>query len=484
MNCFKKILIAVGLLLLLMEWSSCKKFVEVKAPDTSVNDENIYTSDATAIAALTGIYAQMSSNVRGTFGGTTGISLTTALSADELTLASVVTNEALNVGYKNQLRTGPNDSYGTQFWVGGFSYIFMCNAAIEGLNKSASLTPMIKSQLLGEAKFLRAFFFFYLVNFYGDAPLVLITNPNVNGTLSRSSKEQVYAQIIDDLKEVQNMLGPSFLDATLLRSTSERVRPTKWAATALLARTYLYMGQYSNAEAEANKIISHTVSFSLSLLNAVFLKNSSEAIWQLQPVDAGRNTEDAMTFILPSTGPNASVNPVYLSRQVLGAFEAGDGRRKAGGWVDSVNVGGTTYFYPAKYRATTISGSSFTEYLMMFRLAEQYLIRAEARAQLNNIQGAKDDLNVIRTRAGLPTTNANDQPSLLNAILKERQTELFTELGHRWLDLKRTGKVDEVMTIVTPLKGNPTGWKSWQQLYPIPFNDIQLNPNLVQNGGY
>jgi hypothetical protein len=485
MNCFvniNKIFFAALLLLLVTGLNSCKKFVEVKTPSTSINEENVYKSDATAISVLTGIYSTMSSG--GIFSGSSGMSVLPGLSADELNLTNTVTDQNLLSFYKNQLKSGPNGNYGVELWRSLYGRIFYCNAAIEGFNKSQSLTPSVKNQLLGEAKFLRAFFYFYLGNFYGDAVLSLTTNPNVNGSLPRSPKQTVYEQIIVDLKDAQSLLGSSFLDFTLLKSTLERVRPTKWVATALLARSYLYLGQYANAETEASKIIANTSQFSLSPLNAAFLKNSSEAIWQLQPVETGRNTADAMTFVLPSTGPNASANPVYLSAQLLNAFEPGDWRRKAGGWVDSVKIGSNGYYYPAKYRATTTSGSSFTEYLMVFRLAEQNLIRAEARAKLNNIQGAKDDLNTVRMRAGLSGTTANDQPSLLTAILKERQVELFTELGHRWLDLKRTGNVDAVMTIVTPLKGNANGWKSYQQLYPILFSDIQLNPNLVQNGGY
>ncbi|MEP7374598.1 MAG: RagB/SusD family nutrient uptake outer membrane protein [Chitinophagaceae bacterium] len=472
---------ALGLFLLLMV-TGCKKFVEVKAPTSSINEGNVYQSDATAIAALTGILSQMASG--SVFSGGSGMSLYEGLSADELTLTGAVTDAQLLAYYRNQLRTGPNGNFGIDYWRSVYPYIFESNAAIAGLNKSESLTPAVKTQLLGEAKFLRAFFYFYLVNLYGDAPLVLSTNPNENAVLPRSPKDNIYAQIVADLKDAQNLLSSSFLDAGLLKSTSERVRPTKWAATALLARTYLYMGEYANAEAEATSIIAASGQFSLSPLNAVFLKNSTEAIWQLQPVGLGMNTLDAMIFVLPSTGPNASANPVHLSAQQLAAFEAGDLRRKGGNWVDSVISGGNTYFYPAKYKAKTISGSSFTEYLVLFRLAEQYLIRAESRAQLNNFQGAKDDLNAIRTRAGLQNTTANDQASLLAAILKERQVELFTELGQRWLDLKRTGKVDEVMTVVTSLKANGATWKSYQQLYPVPFNDLQLNPKLVQNVGY
>jgi hypothetical protein len=118
---------------------------------------------------------------------------------------------------------------------------------------------------------------------------------------------------------------------------------------------------------------------------------------------------------------------------------------------------------------------------MMLRLSEQYLIRAEARTQQNNFNGAQSDINAIRTRAGLSTTTATDKSSLMNAIQHERQDELFTE-GHRWFDLKRTNKVNDVMNIVTPLKGGM--WDITDELYPLPVSDILKNPNLVQNAGY
>jgi hypothetical protein len=483
MNSFKKIFFVTSLLLFIMQWSGCKKFVQVEAPTSSVNQQNVYQSDATAIAVLTSLYASMVND--GSFSGSNSISLRAGLSADEFTLAGAVSDEKLIAYYRNKLRTNPNENYGTDIWgvgsgTGLYYYVFICNAAVEGLNNSQVLTPSVKKQLLGEAKFMRAFFYFYLVNFYGDVPLVLSTNAAVSSVLPRSSNQEVYKQIVADLKEAQQSLGDSYLDG-MLKAYSERVRPTQWAATALLARVYLYITEYANAEAEANKIIANSSLFSLAALNNVFLRNSTEAIWQLQPVQTNRNTEDAFTFILPPTGPNQNVNPVYLSQQQLAAFETNDKRRKGSNWVDSVLVSGKIYFYPSKYKATVTSGT-VTEYLMMFRLAEQFLIRAEARAMQNNFEGAKDDLNLIRRRAGLGDTNANDQPSLLTAILKERQAELFTELGQRWLDLKRTDNINGVMSWVTPLKGGT--WNANWQLYPIPFGDIQKNPNLKQNPGY
>ena len=121
---------------------------------------------------------------------------------------------------------------------------------------------------------------------------------------------------------------------------------------------------------------------------------------------------------------------------------------------------------------------------MVLRLGEQYLIRSEARAVQNKIDDAQSDLNVIRQRAGLESTIASDKNSLLNAILAERKAELFTEMGHRWLDLKRTNKIDEVMSVETPQKAGGTEWKSYQQFYPIPTRELERAPNLIQNPGY
>jgi hypothetical protein len=167
-----------------------------------------------------------------------------------------------------------------------------------------------------------------------------------------------------------------------------------------------------------------------------------------------------------------------MSPQLLASFEPGDLRMS--NWVGVDSSTGTKYYYPFKYKVAT--GSTLTEYSMVIRLAEMFLIRAEARAWQNNITGGQADLNVIRARAGLPATTASTRQDLIDAILHERQVELFTEWGHRWLDLKRTGTIDQVMNIVTLQKGG--SWVSNQQLYPIPAKEIQNNPNLSQNPGY
>jgi hypothetical protein len=169
-----------------------------------------------------------------------------------------------------------------------------------------------------------------------------------------------------------------------------------------------------------------------------------------------------------------------LSNSLLQSFEINDLRNAQ--WVSSIDVSGNTYYYPYKYKIK--SGTTINEYSMVLRLAEQYLIRAEARAQLDDVEGAIGDLDRIRQRAGLPlyqdTQPGMSKAEVLSAIEQERRIELFSEWGHRWLDLKRTGKADEVLGLE---KGSD--WQPTDVLYPIPFSEIQNNRNLLpQNPGY
>jgi hypothetical protein len=463
---------------LILLTSSCKKWIEVPPSSATLTSGNVFNTDAGAIGALTGIYAQMSANdqLKGA-SNITDISVMTGVSGDELTLFDKT--NGLDLYYVNDL-TAQGVTNGN--WVAGYQNIYIVNAAIEGLNNTGSLTPAVKKQLLGEAYFMRGFLYFYLTNLYGDLSLALSSNYKTNAALARSAQTLVYQQIIIDLKQAENLLSDNFLNATFSGATTERVRPTKWAASALLAKAYLYSGDYPDAETESGKVIGNSALFSLLPLNEVFLANSSEAIWQLQPVGTGpqANTGDGAFFILPSTGPNTAGNfPVYLSRDQMNSFEAGD-QRKAN-WTDSVSANGTTYNYAYKYKVGATSAPT-SEYIMMFRLGEQYLIRAEAEARDNKIPEAQADLNVIRSRAGLPNTAAGNQAALLTAILQERRAELFTEWGNRWFDMQRFGVIDQVMGVVTPEKGGT--WSPYKALLPVPYSEIQADPNLKQNMGY
>jgi starch-binding outer membrane protein, SusD/RagB family len=479
--CSIKIKDSILLLLPFLQIISCKKQLKVDSPVFTTNKEIVYKSDASAAAALDGIYTSMSA------GSLWRLSPYTGLSSDELTLHSSVRDVIHLAYYKNALTASSSANYTGDSWNLLYNYIYLCNEALEGLTAATELTTSVKTQLTGEAKFIRAFSYFYLLNLYGDVPYTTSTDYKANSILNKTSTEEIYNKIIIDLIDAKSLLSSNYLDGLVINITSDRVRPTKWAAAALLARIYLYTAQFNKAELESTEVISNTALFSLPALNETFLRNSQEAIWQLQPVNYAQAVYDASYFVVPATGFNQS-QPVYLSDRLLSAFEAGDSRRTV--WVDSVNLGGTFYHYVYKYRQNLPSPSA-TEFKMILRLSEQYLIRAEARIrQSGKINDGINDLNVLRTRAR-GTSGIDPLPELplnmeindaVDAVAHERQVELFTEWGDRWLNLKRTGKINEVMSVVTPEKGGI--WNSNWQLYPIPYTDIQQDPNLKQNEGY
>jgi len=453
---------------------SCKKLVTVAPPTTQIESSSVFGSDATASAAVTGIYSRMMAQSAGGFasGNTSSMTFYGALSADELFCYTQNTSLPAYHIYGNALLPGNTES----LWAEAYQYIYTANACIEGLSDSTTaVSSVVRKQLIGEAEFVRAFYHFYLTNLFGDVPLITSTDYNTNQYALRTAQAAVYAQIIADLKDAEQRLDPSYAAI----QGGERVRPIKWAAAALLARAYLYTGDWVNAEAQATMVINSGQYSLLGDLTKVFLKNSQETIWSLRPVIANQNTPDAVSFSL-TAAPNPALVNVSLQNKLLNAFEQGDKRRSS--WVDSIITGGATYYLPRKYRVGVVVNTPLIEYSMVLRFAEQYLIRAEARAEQDNLSGAAADLNTIRSRAGLGGTTAATKAGMRTAILHERQTELFTEWGHRWLDIKRTSSVDSVMKVDCPLKN--TTWNTMAQWWPIPLTNIQANNKLTQNPGY
>lgn len=461
--------------LLLLSVASCKKAIDVGEPRTQLVSTTVFTTNSTAQAAIAGIFSNMVASDK-MYNGQSSISLQQGAAADELVPVILPGNQF----YTNSL-TGQSGYY----WKEIYQEMFLVNSAIEGLTATTTLSPAIRNQLLGEVKFARAFIYFYAVNLYGDVPMPLVTDYVTNNTLSRAPQQQVYSQIIQDFKDAQGLLTDnSYLSSTGTVSV-DRVHPNKQSASALLARTYLYQKDWVNAEAMSASVIG-AAAYKLEAINSVFLKTSQEAIWQLFPTVGGYNNVDA-NYLVITARPLSTSGQFTLDNNLLNTFEAGDAR--LANWVGTFvapaapPLQAVTYRFAYKYKASMInSATPVTEYPMMLRLAEQYLIRAEARAQQGNISGAQADLNAIRTRAALPNTTAATKDDLLTAIAHERRVELFTEMGHRWFDLRRTGKIDAVMSVVTPQKGGI--WNTNKQLIPIPATEIVLNRNLVQNPGY
>ncbi|MBS1664265.1 MAG: RagB/SusD family nutrient uptake outer membrane protein [Bacteroidetes bacterium] len=460
-----------ALLMALVFGAGCKKFVTIPLPVNSISGTDAFASDGTTSGVLNAIYYDLQQDTH--LDGALGLGYNASLYTDEL--QAVASASATAKTFYGNVITGDNGG-GIQ-WNTLYPDIQIANTTIEAM-RSSSLP--FKNQWLGEALFLRGLMFYYLVSCYGDVALPLTSDYVANGALSRTPKADVYKQIITDLKEAQGLLGTDYVDYNG-KVVTDRSRPNKAAATALLARIYLYTGDWANAEAQASTVIGNNV-YALETPANVFLVKSKETVWSLLPTQ-GINfaVRDAVGYLI-TTGstPTSSGVSVVLSPQLLASFEPNDARYTNWVGVSTNGTPATNYYYANKYKVKTAAAS--TEALSMLRLSEQYLIRAEARAQQNNLGGAISDINMVRTRATLPGTTAASQADLINAVMQERKIEFFTELGHRFFDLKRIGKLDGVMGVVSPQKGS--NWSTYMQYWPIPNAETLRNPNLKQTPGY
>ncbi|MCO5239434.1 MAG: RagB/SusD family nutrient uptake outer membrane protein [Chitinophagaceae bacterium] len=458
----KNIKYSILLVFLVYSTTYCRKFIEVDPPINKLSSDIVFTDVETATSAVLGIYANMMTTIPVISSG--GVTVYAGLAADELYNADLA-NVPASEFFSNSISL-TNSVIANDFWLKGFNIIYHANACIEGLENNTYLSSTVRDQLLGEAYVSRAFIYYYFVNLFGDVPLLLKTDYIENQKAVRTPSTAVNEQIITDLKSAQTLLKTSY-------PTDGRVRPNKWTATALLARVYLTSGQWALSEQEASSIINSGDYVLEPDLNNVFLASSSEAIWQIMPIANGYNTTEGIAFIPPSWSAGQPNFPITV--QLIHAFEEGDLRKIR--WVASTIVDGQTFYYPFKYKVGEY-GEPLTEYYMIFRLAEQYLIRAECYAHQGKIDEAKNDLHMIRERAGLPAEPASTNDELLTAIANERRIELFAEWGHRWFDLKRIQKAAEVLAPLKP------GWQPTDTLFPIPTEQILRNPSLTQNKGY
>lgn len=440
---------------------SCSDFTEIDLPHTQLTGKAVYEDEVTAMAALSDIYARMRENGM-VSGKQNGLTMLMGLYADDLTYYGTA-NSTADTFFKHTLI--PSNEYVSTLWSNAYAQIYATNALFEGVSNSSKIMGDARDRLLGEALFIRAFLHFYLTNLYGEIPYITTTDYQINSSVSRMSEEVVYNNIINDLNESQKLLPETYPEG-------ERFRANKAVAQAFLARVLLYREQWALAEVEATKVIDNSDYDMLADLNLVFLNDSPSTIWQFHSGVPGLNTNEAQIFNFPSAPPTI----LAASYDLVNAFDNNDLRKQF--WLNSLTDGSNTWYHPYKYKITTNTGVA-EECSIIFRIEEQYLIRAEARAHQGNIAGAREDLNKIRNRAGLANTTANTQSELLDAILRERRLEFFAEYGHRWFDLKRTGNAASVLS---PLK--PT-WQNRDLMLPLPEKELILNSNLQpQNPGY
>lgn len=437
----------------------CSDFIEVPTPTSQLATTAVFADVSTAEAAMAAIYARVREEAAFN-GGVNGSTYLLANYADDMRYYG--TNADILQFADHTLQ--PANGMVAGMWNAAYGIVYSCNALLEGLGRSTAISASDKDRLRGEALFIRGFTHFFLANAFGDVPYVVGTDYRTNASIPKSPASGVMRMALADVLEAKTLLGPDPVGP-------DRVRVNRVAAVALAARMHLYLEEWEQAAAAATEVLAAPGYAWTPNVSNEFLRGATSTIWSLHPGIEGVNTQEARTFVFTAAPTRAALTDAFVS-----GFEPGDLRRAD--WIRTVTVSAGTFYASNKYKRTTSTTPSM-EYTIVLRLAEQYLVRAEARAHLGDVDGARADLDVIRVRAGLGGTPATTTASLLQALEVERRHELFSEWGHRWFDLKRTGRAGAVMSAVEP------NWKATDVLLPLPEKELRLNPKLEpQNPGY
>lgn len=439
----------------------CDDFVAIDNPNSQLTASTVFESKATANAAIADLYGQMREN--GFLSGkSTGLTHLLGIYSDELVNYNNATVD-ISTFYTNGLLA--SNTYISSAWSNAYKHIYAANMACEKLILSTSLSEANRNQFMGEALFIRSLNHFYLMWLFGNVPYVTGTDYRQNNRAERMSQEALTQHIIADLENAAQLLPDIYI-------TPDKARANKAVVKAFLARVYLYSKRWMEASNAASYVLNQTESYQLEpMFDSAFLRGSRATIWQLAPAYEGRNTSEGAFFIFESIPPHN----VSLSEALYQAFEPGDLRKDH--WIRSLSDGINMWYHPYKYKERNDTGTT-VECSVLLRLSEQYLIRSEARLKQGDLNGAKQDLNTIRNLAGLPNTTVVNEQEVLEAILNERRVELFTEQGHRFFDLKRNGMLDITLSL-------KPGWNSTDVLWPLPQNELLINPLLEpQNPGY
>ena len=457
--------ILFGLCLLAMG-TACDKVLDRQKPQNEVGDEFSINSIKGGQAAMHGLYHELQS---GNYYG-----------SNFMIISDVSSDQGQSIGTWDFYRE--MDTYevtlgnteNSNFYARAYRAINLANHIIQKVPALSDGTEAQKNRVIGNAHFVRALAYFDLVRVYGGVPnqygnlgMGLVTAPFAGLTdasfVSRSSLTATYEMIEDDLLLAEGMLSPS----------TDRSLASKGAAWALLARLYLYMGNWSQAEEYASRVMNdNTYTLLPNFLEIFEGKLTSESILELAFNSADQSS--MRSWYLPTTRGGRGDLAVHSSFAQLATADPNDIRGKQYVFEPVAGI-----YYPAKY-----SKAGNIDNFHILRVAEMYLTRAEARAQMNNLAGALADLNAVRARAGVAPSSASGQAALLDAILHERNLELAFE-GHRFFDLVRTGKAMSVLVNVERKNGPPVTLKeAGRQVLPIPQFDTDANPNIEQNEAY
>ena len=427
---------------LTMSFLSCHKFLNV-LPTDAVSDDQAITDSASATNAVRGAYRALAAG--GYYGSTYEFDV--LLSGNALNYTQ---SGASQLQFIYHTLTADNNDLET-IWAAEYAAINDANFVLAKVPEivAPTLSQSYINQLLGEAHFIRALAYFDLGRAFGGVQLFLTPTAEASDKLgkARSTQAQTYAQVLNDLDAAD----------TLLPTTVVRDRATQKTVWALRARLNLYQQQWSQAETDAGRIIADSADYKLVTPYSTFFNqtNTTESVFEL-----------SYSLAYP--------NPMYSNWKKGGNYTPNDSiitllqNPAIGGSRSSLLLTSGTSILGNLYPLST-----GTNPVYVIRIAELWLIRAEARAQQGNLTGALSDLDAVRNRAGLANSTAATQTDLLLAIENERRVEFALE-PHRWFDLVRTGRAPAVLNVTDPN----------HYLFPVPTPELQADPSLTQNPGY
>lgn len=464
--------------------SSCKKQLDLEPH--KIYYENFYQSADDAMSAVNAVYDMLTQvNM---YNGS--LWLIQDIGSDDCNARASLNDP--NLREFQSYGIGANNNYVAGMWQESYLGISRANIVLEKV-PPISMDSALKERILGEAYFLRGLFYFNLVRLFGDVPLILkptsanLTNEELYP--SRAAVSKVYDQIKSDLMNAAERLPVAY------SSGADKGRATKGAAMGVLSKVYLTLQDWTNALVTSQAVIEsgsyalwpdYTFNFKESKVNGV------ESVFEVQfyrkvTAENSRIVISGLP-VLPAVFP-AGVGIMEPTTDLLEGFEEGDYRKEATFFDSYWNY----TFDPHIWKhwdqdaydpdETGQSGANF----QVMRYAEILLIFAEAENELNGPTGlAYDAINQIRARARngqpdvLPDLAGLSQDGFRTALLLERRHEFVNE-GHRWYDLVRTGNLIE---FVKRAKGDQANPQSFNNLFPIPQRERDLNANLTQNPGY
>lgn len=473
----KNLKLGISTLLMLLLLAGCKKEFLEKSPPDALTEVGFYNSAERAQLGVNAIYVSLQS------AWSINLYRINDVPSGEVLLSNTVPLEYNNFTYFPAL----NQIHDT--WRGLYEGVYRSNLAIANI-PGINMAEALKNQYVGEAKFLRALFYFDLVNIFGAVPLVTQPLPDTDASLiARTPVADVYKVIIADLLAAEAGLPVSHSGANL-------GRVTKGAAQALLGKVYLYNKDYANAEKYFLLVINSGKYGLMDNFQEVWhrsFENNKESIFEVQFADIGGSGSNGRNgSYLPAV--NGATGSGLATKRAFDAFDPTDPRRAMSifrpGDSFAPNVSTALATFSAVWSATGYAVKKGMWPIMyvnsnginypIIRYADVLLMYAEAANELNKLTEARAAVNQIRARPSvnmpaITAANTGTKAAMFNAINKERQVELMFEFI-RFNDLRRWGLALQEL--------GPIGYQAKHALFPIPQLELDINPKLTQNQGW